>query len=52
MRASQLPTYTSAELLSYDGSEEGPIYVAIKGILYDVTASRHLYGPGRGAVCD
>ncbi|XP_078443853.1 membrane-associated progesterone binding protein 2 [Wolffia australiana] len=35
------------ELRAYDGSdEEKPIYVAVKGIVYDVTSGKGFYGPG------
>jgi len=38
---------TDAELLSYDGTDPAkPIYVALNGTIYDVTAGRHVYGPG------
>ncbi|CAA7408113.1 unnamed protein product [Spirodela intermedia] len=42
---------TAAELRAYDGSEEGkPIYVAVKGTVYDVTSGKGFYGPG-GSYC-
>ena len=38
---------TVAELRAYDGSEDGkPIYVAVKGIVYDVTSGKSFYGLG------
>lgn len=38
---------TDAELLSYDGSDPNkPIYLALNGTIYDVTAGRRVYGPG------
>lgn len=38
---------TDAELLSYDGSDPSkPIYLALNGTIYDVTAGRRVYGPG------
>ncbi|GAA6002436.1 hypothetical protein JCM10207_001118 [Rhodosporidiobolus poonsookiae] len=40
--------YTKEELAKYDGRDDGPIYVAIKGTIYDVTAKRDMYGPGKG----
>ena len=40
---------TPAELLSYNGSDASmPIYLAINGTIYDVSASPHYYGPGAG----
>ncbi|KAM0746860.1 cytochrome b5 [Meredithblackwellia eburnea MCA 4105] len=41
--------FTTAELAQFDGSKEGkPIYVAIKGLIFDVTAKKEMYGPGAG----
>jgi predicted heme/steroid binding protein len=38
---------TDAELRSYDGSDPNkPIYLALNGTIYDVTAGRRVYGPG------
>lgn len=38
---------TDAELLAYDGSDPNkPIYLALNGTIYDVTAGRRVYGPG------
>ncbi|ODN77857.1 hypothetical protein L202_04971 [Cryptococcus amylolentus CBS 6039] len=40
---------TLAELAKHDGSDPSkPIYLAIKGKVFDVTAKREMYGPGRG----
>ncbi|XP_026881306.1 neudesin isoform X2 [Electrophorus electricus] len=37
--------FTDEELRSYDGSEDGqPIYMAIKGIVFDVTSGKRFYG--------
>ncbi|XP_052386386.1 neudesin [Carassius gibelio] len=39
--------FTEEELQRYDGSEEGqPIYMAIKGVVFDVTAGKEFYGKG------
>ncbi|CAE7169263.1 unnamed protein product [Rhizoctonia solani] len=39
--------YTLAELSAYDGLDSSkPVYVAIKGTVFDVTAKRDVYGPG------
>lgn len=39
---------TVAELRQYDGSDPSkPIYVAIKGTVFDVTHKRDTYGPGK-----
>ncbi|EPS63082.1 hypothetical protein M569_11706 [Genlisea aurea] len=38
---------TARQLVAYDGSDPSkPIYVAIKGKIYDVTAGRNFYGVG------
>ncbi|KAK5857915.1 hypothetical protein PBY51_011124 [Eleginops maclovinus] len=39
--------FTEEELGRYDGREEGqPIYMAIKGVVFDVTKGREFYGKG------
>ncbi|KAG8756193.1 hypothetical protein FRC12_010640 [Ceratobasidium sp. 428] len=39
--------YTLAELATFDGQDSSrPVYVAIKGTIFDVTAKRDVYGPG------
>lgn len=40
-------TMTLAELSEMDGrTENTPIYIAVKGKIYDVSAAREIYGPG------
>lgn len=35
------------ELLAYNGRDPSkPVYVALNGTIYDVSAGRHVYGPG------
>ncbi|QBM88833.1 Cytochrome b5-like Heme/Steroid binding domain-containing protein [Metschnikowia aff. pulcherrima] len=42
----QHANFTSQELSLYNGSDPNlPIYIGIYGRVYDVTASRHIYGP-------
>ncbi|XP_037550687.1 neudesin [Nematolebias whitei] len=37
--------FTEEELKRYDGSEEGqPIYMAVKGVVFDVTKGKEFYG--------
>ncbi|XP_026195719.1 neudesin [Anabas testudineus] len=37
--------FTEEELEKYDGSEEGqPIYMAVKGVVFDVTRGKEFYG--------
>ncbi|KAF9905126.1 hypothetical protein EC991_002012 [Linnemannia zychae] len=44
--------FSKEELAQHDGSnEEGSIYVAIKGIVFDVTAKKAMYGPSGGYHC-
>ncbi|KAJ3208958.1 hypothetical protein HK099_008609 [Clydaea vesicula] len=41
--------FTAAELAQYNGESEGkPIYLAVKGVVYDVTKSAQMYGPTGG----
>ncbi|KAG0051539.1 hypothetical protein BGZ83_003580 [Gryganskiella cystojenkinii] len=45
-------TFTADELLEYDGSDdEKPIYVGIKGIVFDVSTKKTMYGPEGGYRC-
>ena len=38
--------FTPEQLAKYDGSDKSkPVYLAIDGDVYDVTASRRIYGP-------
>lgn len=40
---------TPHELSGHDGQDASkPIYVAIKGKVFDVSAKREMYGPGAG----
>ncbi|KAL4880930.1 cytochrome b5-like heme/steroid binding domain-containing protein [Aspergillus karnatakaensis] len=40
---------TPAELALYDGSNPSlPIYLAVNGTIFDVSANPHMYGPGGG----
>lgn len=39
--------FTDEELSRYDGSEDGlPIYMAVKGVVFDVTSGKQFYGKG------
>ncbi|MCJ8736875.1 hypothetical protein PDJAM_G00017330 [Pangasius djambal] len=39
--------FTDEELRRYDGSEDGqPIYMAVKGVVFDVTSGKKFYGKG------
>ncbi|KAJ2161079.1 Dihydrodipicolinate synthase [Coemansia sp. RSA 552] len=39
-------SFTPKELVEFDGKDEAtPVYMAIKGVVYDVSKSRHFYGP-------
>lgn len=40
------------ELAKHDGKDsEAPVYVAIKGTVFDVSAKRAMYSPGAGYSC-
>ncbi|KAF9402477.1 hypothetical protein BGZ94_004899, partial [Podila epigama] len=41
--------FTFAELAKHDGTDAAqPIYVAIKGSVFDVSTKKEMYGPGAG----
>lgn len=41
--------FTHAELSKHDGTDaSAPIYVAIKGSVFDVSTKKEMYGPGAG----
>ncbi|KAF7297510.1 Cytochrome b5 heme-binding domain-containing protein [Mycena indigotica] len=39
--------YTLAQLAEFDGKDGRPIYVSIKGTVFDVTRNAAVYGPGQ-----
>ncbi|KAF9896220.1 hypothetical protein BX616_007887, partial [Lobosporangium transversale] len=44
--------FTHEELAQHDGSKDDlPIYVAIKGTVFDVTTKKAMYGPSGGYHC-
>lgn len=49
--ASQPPSLlrlTRGQLSAFKGVDGGPIYLAVAGRIYDVSAGRDHYGPGKG----
>lgn len=44
---SELKLFTLEELSTCVGDNGGPIYLAIKGQVFDVSSKPHLYGKGR-----
>ena len=42
-------TYTPRTLVRFDGKDGGRILLAIAGTVFDVTAGRGFYGPGKAA---
>ena len=42
-------TYTPRTLVKFDGKDGGRILLAISGTVFDVTAGRGFYGPGKFA---
>eukprot|EP00339_Tiarina_fusa_P003227 CAMPEP_0117046548 /NCGR_PEP_ID=MMETSP0472-20121206/32182_1 /TAXON_ID=693140 ORGANISM="Tiarina fusus, Strain LIS" /NCGR_SAMPLE_ID=MMETSP0472 /ASSEMBLY_ACC=CAM_ASM_000603 /LENGTH=116 /DNA_ID=CAMNT_0004758935 /DNA_START=109 /DNA_END=459 /DNA_ORIENTATION=+ len=48
-----LKDFTRAELAKFNGCPgpdgvETPIYIAVRGDVYDASSAKHLYGPGAG----
>lgn len=39
-------TFTPPELLPYNGLNGMPVYLAVRGRVFDVTAGKNFYGPG------
>ena len=39
-------TFTPRTLLPYNGTNDMPVYLAVRGKVFDVTAGRNFYGPG------
>ena len=48
LAAPVLTPMSPSTLSQYDGSDGRPIYVAIKGQIYDVSAKQEMYGKGAG----
>ncbi|WWD22720.1 hypothetical protein CI109_107213 [Kwoniella shandongensis] len=42
----ELKVFTPVQLAMYDGRDDQPVYLAIDGVVYDVTANRRIYGKG------
>ena len=41
--------FTAEELLEFDGSDPSkPVYLAVKGVVFDVSERRQMYEPGKG----
>ncbi|KAI5290591.1 hypothetical protein KEM54_001089 [Ascosphaera aggregata] len=38
--------YTPTTLLRFNGENNAPVYLAVKGKVYDVTSGKNFYGPG------
>ncbi|KAH6970815.1 cytochrome b5-like heme/steroid binding domain-containing protein, partial [Ilyonectria sp. MPI-CAGE-AT-0026] len=39
-------TYTPHTLLPYSGKDDSPVYLAVRGRIFDVSRGRNFYGPG------
>jgi len=44
--ATVFKTFTPRTLLPYNGTNDMPVYLAVRGKVFDVTAGRNFYGPG------
>jgi membrane-associated progesterone receptor component len=44
--ATVFQTFTPRTLLKYNGTNEQPVYIAVRGKVYDVSPGRNFYGPG------
>lgn len=42
-----LPLFSRSELALYNGVDKPELYVAIRGLIYDVTSNQKSYGPGK-----
>ncbi|CAD5126076.1 DgyrCDS14242 [Dimorphilus gyrociliatus] len=43
----ELPVFSHEELSQYNGKDtEKPVYLAVKGVVFDVSEGRRFYGPG------
>eukprot|EP00759_Apiculatamorpha_spiralis_P054020 PhF_6_TR6762/c0_g1_i1/m.9756/K17278/PGRMC1_2; membrane-associated progesterone receptor component len=40
--------FTPDKLLEYNGTDGRPIYISVRGVVYDVTPGVDFYGPGAG----
>lgn len=39
-------TFTPRTLLPFNGQDNAPVYLAVRGRVFDVTSGRQFYGPG------
>jgi membrane-associated progesterone receptor component len=43
--------FTTTQLREFDGEGDKPIYVSLRGVVYDVSSARDFYGKGSGYHC-
>lgn len=43
--------FTKEQLLEFNGNQEKPIYIALKGEVYDVSSAKQMYGPDTAYHC-
>lgn len=40
-------SFTAESLAEFNGEGDGPIYISVKGVVYDCTSGADFYGPGK-----
>lgn len=50
MTGEQVRVFTPTQLRTLRGENNSRICLSIKGVVYDVSQSRHLYGPGNSTL--
>ena len=47
MESASLPRLDADSLAVFNGTNDHPIYISIKGVVYDVSSGSDFYGPGK-----
>lgn len=40
------------QLSQFTGEGDSPVYISVKGVIYDVTPAKEFYGPGKFPLSD